>query len=499
VEEQYYLVFPLFMVLTRMLDKRWVLGILGAIATVSLLGAQWGTVNATTLSFYVLPTRAWELLIGVLIAFYFELVKPVQYRKILSECGSLAGLILITYAVFLFDLQTPSPGLYTLIPTVGTGLIILFATPQTAVGKLLGSKVLVGIGLISYSAYLWHQPLFAFARLLSPEQPGMLVFLLLSAASLALAYLSWKFVETPFRNKNKFDRRAIAWVSVTGLLCFVGAGLLQPYLRSGYPFSLEQSKIYSYTSYEPFHNSRQSSCFLGTGQSSKDFGRECGDVDPKMPTVMVWGDSHAAMLSIGLRFVYGNVIQYTTSGSPPIVGALFLGVKYCAEINDFALGEIGRVHPNKIILDANWELYGSRIDVVGNTIDQIRIKSPSSQIVVVGSVPLWPGGLPELMLRQGNHLENPAYIHPPDYAALRLLDKKLKAISEVKQTEFVSALDTFCVSDKCNAVTMLNGAATLTSFDSGHLTEGGSIQLAQYVRRKTDGGYETDGSQTRRE
>jgi hypothetical protein len=205
------------------------------------------------------------------------------------------------------------------------------------------------------------------------------------------------------------------------------------------------------------------------------------------------------MLSIGLRFVYGNVIQYTTSGCPPIVGALFLGVKYCAEINDFALGEIGRVHPNKIILDANWELYGSRIDVVGNTIDQIRIKSPSSQIVVVGSVPLWPGGLPELMLRQGNHLENPAYIHPPDYAALRLLDKKLKAISEVKQTEFVSALDTFCVSDKCNAVTMLNGAATLTSFDSGHLTEGGSIQLAQYVRRKTDGGYETDGSQTRRE
>jgi peptidoglycan/LPS O-acetylase OafA/YrhL len=487
VEEQYYLVFPVFLILTKKLDKRWILVILGAIAALSLLAAQWGTVNAPTFSFYVLPTRAWELLIGVFIAFYFERAKPVKHGRVLGECGGFAGLLLIAYAVSFFDAQTPSPGLFTLLPTLGAGLIILFATPQTVAGRLLGNKVLVGVGLISYSAYLWHNPLFAFARLLSPDQPRILCFALLSAVSLVLAFLSWKFVETPFRKMDKIDRNAIALFSVTGLLCFVGAGLVQPYLRSGFPFSPEQRKIYAYTSYEHdfSYKSRENICFLSPVQSYEDFAPECKHVDTTMPTVMLWGDSHAAMLSVGLRFVYGDVIQYTAAGCPPIAGRRFLNAKYCAGINDFVLGEVGRIRPNQIIMDASWLVYGNRIDDVAETIDKIRIASPTSRIVVVGTVPLWPGGLPALLLRRGYHLDNTLYIHPPTYAALLLNDQKLKTITHAKNVGFVSALDTFCESDKCEAVTMLNGTPALTSFDSGHLTDAGSIQLAQEVRRTT--------------
>ena len=97
-----------------------------------------------------------------------------------------------------FNKDTPFPGLYTLVPTIGAALIILYTSQKTIVGKLLGSKVFVGIGLISYSAYLWHQPLFSFAKHRSFGAPSQTLLIALSIASLTLAYFSWKYVETPF-------------------------------------------------------------------------------------------------------------------------------------------------------------------------------------------------------------------------------------------------------------------------------------------------------------
>src|SRR3546814_14463703 len=85
-----------------------------------------------------------------------------------------------------------SDDLYALVPTLGTALVIIFGTSQTAVGRLLGHRVLVGIGLVSYSAYLWHQPLFAFARHRSPTEPSNWLYLGLSIFAIALAYLSWR-------------------------------------------------------------------------------------------------------------------------------------------------------------------------------------------------------------------------------------------------------------------------------------------------------------------
>jgi hypothetical protein len=170
----------------------------------------------------------------------------VPPRPSFARWGSLAGLLLIVVSVTVLDKTTPFPSLYALLPTVGAGLIILYASPDTWVGRALGSKVLVGIGLVSYSAYLWHQPLLAFARHRSPAEPTLALMLGLIGVSLFLAFLSWKYVEAPFRRKQIGKRPALAMagVAAAGLLAFGIAGArsegfaqrfpeLQPYLRDG--------------------------------------------------------------------------------------------------------------------------------------------------------------------------------------------------------------------------------------------------------------------------
>ena len=165
VEEQYYLLFPVFLMLTWRLGKRWIVGLLACVFVVSLAAAQWNAVAKPTATFFLLPTRGWELLVGAFVALYFSKDRNKIPAKLLCEVGGAVGFVLITYSIFAFDKQTPFPSFYALVPTIGTALIILYATQSTLVGQLLGNRVCVGVGLISYSAYLWHQPLFAFARL----------------------------------------------------------------------------------------------------------------------------------------------------------------------------------------------------------------------------------------------------------------------------------------------------------------------------------------------
>ena len=144
---------------------------------------------------------------------------------------SLLDLAAIVYAIFMFDENTPFPSLYALAPVVGSVFIVLFADKDTIAAKILSNRAFVGIGLVSYSAYLWHQPLLAFARIRSTEPPGQELMLALAAASLVLAAFSWKYVEQPFRKKDRVDRKTIFSLSLAGGLVFVAIGV------SGWQFS----------------------------------------------------------------------------------------------------------------------------------------------------------------------------------------------------------------------------------------------------------------------
>jgi len=234
VEEQFYILFPLMLMACRRWRGAALMSLFASLALLSLASAEWGSRAWPNAAFYLLPTRAWELLIGSMAAALPLLrLQPVASGGV-RQALSLSGLVMIVGSVLTFDESVPSPSLFILLPTLGATLIILFATPGTWVQRLLASKVPVTIGLISYSAYLWHQPLFAFARILSVDAPGAGLMLGLSALTLVLAYLSWRFVEAPFRAKGRVRRAVVFGGAFVGSLCFViVGGYVQ--LRQGMP------------------------------------------------------------------------------------------------------------------------------------------------------------------------------------------------------------------------------------------------------------------------
>jgi peptidoglycan/LPS O-acetylase OafA/YrhL len=226
VEEQYYVLFPLFLMLFWKLGKRWILVMLGLVFVASLAAAQWAAYAEPALAFYLLPTRGWELLIGAFAAFYLSQANRNGFGKGLSEFGGWLGVALILYAVFAYSKATPFPGFYALVPGLGTVFIILFATQQTTVGRFVGNKVFVGIGLISYSAYLWHQPLLAFIKFRNFGEIDRISTSLIVVATFILAYLTLRYIENPVRQKKYFVTSSSLFVfSASAILVFVAVGL----------------------------------------------------------------------------------------------------------------------------------------------------------------------------------------------------------------------------------------------------------------------------------
>jgi len=318
VEEQYYLLFPLFVLLTWRFGKTWILKSLVAVFIISLASAHWGSTNKPIFTFFLLPTRGWELLIGGFIAFYFSLGHKQFTNKWVNEIGSLLGVLFIAYSIFSFDSKTPFPSLYTLVPTVGAALIIFFATPLTRAGKLLGSKLFVGVGLISYSAYLYHQPLFAFAKHRMINAPSFQLITLLVAATFFLAYFSWRYVEAPFRNKQQINRKQLFTFCILTSFTFALFGLIGVF-NKGDKFRLSDEVLAYANISKEYEEQREAE---GCDVSAKNFelgGCVKGD-KAKSPNFALVGDSHAVALAFELDKSFSKVgfsfRQYTEGGCP---------------------------------------------------------------------------------------------------------------------------------------------------------------------------------------
>ena len=354
VEEQYYLVFPLLMAALGTITFHKHLICFATIAILSLMLSEWGWRNHPDANFFFTFSRFWELFVGSICAIL------AFRREIKGHQGlSILGLAMILTAVFVFDGSTPSPSVYILLPVVGTSLVVLYAKEGTLVARILSLRGLVGLGLISYSAYLWHQPLFAFARVVSLHEPAPTKMMFLALASFGLAAVTWRFVEQPFRVKTGGflrKRLAVFAASLTGITAFAALGISgQP----GGPIQSRAAQIMPTSLLNAVYDVGDHEACLPPG-SEFDLDRavrECSVRSNKNRTVVLLGDSHAdhhaAALRLGAEQLGYTFHQLTANSCTPF-SDFALNERDCEKYAESVARFLTRTEPDVLVLSQRW-------------------------------------------------------------------------------------------------------------------------------------------------
>ncbi|AOE81952.1 acyltransferase family protein [Pseudomonas lurida] len=354
VEEQFYIVFPLLLTLLSSRLKHWRLALF-CVLLVSFGMSVWAVTHQPQKAFYLLHLRAWELLAGAMLA-----VLPTRDWRAspaLAQGVSLVSIGLILVAVFGFDRHTPFPGAAALLPVLGVvGLIWANGQQHTWVGRLMSSRVMVGVGLISYSWYLWHWPVFVYANYAAVDGLGTLELAGLMLLSLVLGYLSWRFVEAPFREKRLLaGRKAILAAGAVGILClgFTGLALRE---AKGVPWRLSDQAL-------RYAQAKTWSPVLMACMADKDTPDErlfC-HFGPKGRSVsaLVWGDSHATALIPALEDGANrhaiSLVQASFAGCMPLDG--LENIARCAHFNQRVEKALAEQSFSDVVLAARWSLY----------------------------------------------------------------------------------------------------------------------------------------------
>lgn len=287
VEEQFYLVLPLMIwSLVKVSRGRYLAGTLIAVAAASFVSALWLGANRPAANFYLLPSRGWELLGGSLLAF-LESKRQRPTAGLLQKVAPVVGLMMIVGSVVLVNGSMRHPGFVTMPVIAGTMLLIWFAGARGVTTRLLTFRPIVGIGLISYSLYLWHQPLFSFARLYSINDLLLWQRVVLVGISIPIAFLSWRYVERPFRQAGVIGKKTI-WVSsaaaTAAVLVWSGIALKAQGWQGRMPPAFQHLAVVE----RGYWNEKGEDCLK----------TNCRVGDPVEPSIAVVGDSHAAMLAM---------------------------------------------------------------------------------------------------------------------------------------------------------------------------------------------------------
>ena len=470
VEEQFYVLFPIFLILAWRFGKNRVFWMIVAMAAISLLLSEWGWRNKATANFYLAPTRAWELFAGSIAAFVVQ-KQGVQKNNPLA----IFGLAAIIFSIFFFDETTPFPSVYALVPVLGVVLLVLYADKETLAAKLLSTKSFVGIGLISYSAYLWHQPLFAFARIRSLEHPSSIIMLGLSVCSVLLAYISWRYVETPFREKSTIGKIKLFSYSCLGAILFIVLGFIG-HKFDGFSdrYVSYQLEILKWEEYPRENAYREGDCFLRPEQDFQEFKDECtyGDV-----SLLIWGDSHAAALASGWKHIE-PIHQLTASACPPILERNFSSRPHCKKINTYVAEVISDRQYSTVVLHANWKNRSK--DEIQDLIGTIRKLETLGveKIYLVGGVPQFSPSLPQRLLTARQDISEIEFIRSPQ-TFITHQDENLKTATANTKAVFLNVIDFLCPENACKATHNFDNVVYPLAWDYGHLTEGGAVYVAR--------------------
>lgn len=486
VEEQFYIIFPLLLFVIFKYSKTYLRHILLLILFGSLSLSVWGVHNAPTATFYLAPTRAWELLVGSILA---TDAIPAVKRIFSATLVGLLGLSCIGYSVFFYDSNTLFPGLAALIPCLGAAFIIYAGSGnhKTLLSALLSSRLLVGIGLISYSLYLWHWPLIVFLRhhiLLRALNPTEITCLI--AASFIMAIISWRYVEKPFRGQSGILNRprlfaagftSIALAIIFGMILSMTSGIPQRFEGLDKVAMQTESEFPEWAAYKwtdcsisDAKNWKQSSCNLS--RSSANGGR-----------ALLWGDSFAAHYVAGFLQQPNTpffLLRYTSHQCPPLLDYYAASNPECSDFNAAVLNLIKENKIDTVIMSANWQSYLARskmsypqIGVTVNKLSEVGIR-----VILIGQSPVYGFTYPdEFYFSQLRHTSDPGFAE---------VELPTSINSEIEKSApnaiFFDPSVELCHGSKCR---YLEGTMYLVA-DSGHFTQYGSKKMVAALLAKID-------------
>jgi peptidoglycan/LPS O-acetylase OafA/YrhL len=459
VEEQFYILFPIFLVVVRRLfPKRLRISVV-LLFLASLIASAIIVPISRDTAFYMPYTRAWELLLGTMVALgMFPKLRSAWSRNIVA----FLGLALILFSYRIYTPLTPFPGLSALVPCVGTALIIgAGEAGGSIVYSALALRPIVFLGLISYSLYLWHWAIIMIYRMglfdldawfvrtfggrFAPDRFDHLVEI---SVSLVLAILCWKYVEQPFRKgRLKFTGpKLFALASATLLLCVIYSGVAiasggvqqrfsQATLRTA--VFLDKSQLSQDEKLQ-----RMGTCFVEPDSGATTFNYDsCLRRDPSLKNYLVLGDSHAAAIWPALQAAFPgvNMMQVNVAGCPSILDSGHPGV--CQNVMHYILQNYLLAHPvDGLILESDW----NDASFAGLNQTLAWLKQHDIPVIVIGNVPQYDAPLARL-LSYSVAWNNPSLPQEHRLASDAKVEQRMRSLVEDKwHMPYISLYDALC-------------------------------------------------------
>ncbi|MEO6388436.1 MAG: acyltransferase family protein [Croceibacterium sp.] len=496
VEEQFYIFFPIALLVLARLPRRFLIPFVWFVAVTSFLACVALQAWQPSGTFYLAPFRAWELMVGSLLA--VGAIPPIRSASVRGSIALLALVVLVGSFAMTPD-GVSFPGWLAAFPVLATAMLLWSGGDEgdTLVHRLLSSRALQMIGLISYSLYLWHWPLLVFTLYARGMEPlGNIDKGLLLAASLILAWASYLWVETPFRkrrdlsgSRNRVFSYAITIVAIIGLAGWAVRGGTP--LRRNIPpnvLALDDAR-------HPVIPFLQCD---GTPPSSERMGCTIGG-NGSAPTALLWGDSHALALAEGFnaspgQFATDGLELSVKSACPPLLGVSINYGSGCEEFNEATIDWIVRNRPATVFLVASWTEY-SRANAFYELADGTntgniavfpvalrrtiaRLRPLIGRIVVVGPTPGAPQDAPfRLAMTKLHGIQSPEPQNRAKFAAdSARFWEGLARINSPGLLIFDPA-PLFCNAESCAYVR----GDTLLYRDAGHLNSAGARIVVDHL------------------
>ncbi len=486
VEEQFYLVLPPFIWALVILGRGSRVVLTAGLTMLSLASfglAVWLMRNdASANAFFMSPPRAWQFLIGGLLAIEGFPVLRNAWAQLFARAVALVAL-----GIPILSLRPGPgyPGIDALLPCIGAAIYIWsgIGVPTQARGRFSHHHVVRFFGQISYSLYLWHWPLFAFARFSKNSLVlGAFDKVALFALTVAISYLSWRFVEQPFRERTLAPtRRAAFAAALFASLVLIAGSVAGALLSKTGNTDQVASRLEDYSSYkfEPFY--RSGTCF---NPVSGAFGDDCLKLAAGKTNVLLWGDSLAAHYFHGLSQAADpqstNILQATQAACTPTFNAAAQFLAACRGTATQMEAFFRSQKPDLVILSGDWLEYGRPPRFEGMIAD-LRgtigtLTGRGIRVVLLGPPVQFKSRLPPMLLRlhlRGTDARADDLLLPDVFA----LDAKMRAaLPAHERFAYVSVLNAMCPARQCPVT--LDGDVPLT-WDHAHLTAEGSEVVMQ--------------------